>query len=133
MTKTPIDSLLCSIEKDVVKAKDLAQLTKEQQLLRKVSEDNTVRVEAENILNTIPSLIEKALQEGKRSVVVMKIDDYSHHENWFDKGRWHVSIIGGPGIIVLDSLKTAKNLNVELRHNHDGVGIRSWAEIVISW
>lgn len=99
---------------------------------RKAAENAAIMAEALDIINSIPSKCQAAAEVKKNEALIMKEESICFHKSEFVKGAWISEITGGPGVIVLDACHRA-GLKASVRYQHDGCGMKSWAELYVSW
>lgn len=87
---------------------------------------------AEAAVASIPAHCRVAAEAGRTYAMVYKETEYARFKSDFKGGGWTAKILSGPGLLVIDACRGA-GLKVEVRHNHDGVGVHDWAEIFVSW
>lgn len=90
---------------------------------------------AESNALTVPALAQEAARKGLNKVTVARIDDYyaTHHN--FPHNEFHGWDTSKTGLryYMLEQILLESGLDVSVEFQHDGVGIRSWYEIYVSW
>lgn len=114
------------------KGKAEAARSDEEKAARKAAENAAVMAQALDIIGSIPSKCQAAAEVKKNEALIMKEDNFCFHKSEFVKGKWTAEITGGPGAIVLDACHRA-GIPVSVRYQHDGCGMKSWAEMYVSW
>lgn len=131
-----VTSLKAKTQEAIAKGKERLATEERAAEAKRLAEIAELRARADAVLAELPAKCEAAAAKGEKSVMVMKVKDYSHHKYAFvDKGkgkRWDAKITGGHGLIVIDECEKS-GLEVDVRYAHDGVGMESWAEIWVCW
>ena len=134
-----------------INLKELRQLTKEAieagEKLRIAKENNDLEKEklrhdeakawAESKLITVPEKCKDAASRGKNKVSVLDTrDNYDAYNtngnNWCKFGSWNCKKSGLKYHYFCQGLEDA-GLKYSVEYAHDGVGVRSWFEIIIKW
>jgi len=92
--------------------------------------EETVAI-ANNVLGGVAKKCAAAAMLGKNSVVIMK-ESVHVVTNFVTPTGWTATITRGPGLLVIKACQGA-GLKVSTVYADDGVGMNSWAEIVVSW
>lgn len=133
MVKINVEKLQSITKEAIRKGKEARQAEENLRNAEAAAEVAEWHRQAKSVLDALPALCEKAATDGKNAVCVMKEKNYHYSESNFNqKNGWAATITNGPGLFVLEALAKT-DLNVQVKYQHDGVGMESWAEIWVNW
>jgi len=98
--------------------------------------DDAARREAETFLQLVPEVCREAAAKAQREARLMKIQYGDFKPNSYASPRTELQLEHLTNLrikYIVQALKEIPDLKVTMEYQHDGQGMDSWYELVVSW